>query len=354
MAPTRRSEIRQLVLVLLGAIALTACLAPSAGAARLAPPTGKDYFGVTDTGVTSGFRDFARAVGKHPAVIQTFHPWGNSLHRAQPRWRAVRARPMLHITTRADDGTELTTPRRIALGYGDDYLVRLNRTLSRRRIRLYLRPLGEPNRCLNLYAGVDCSGQVRGGPYSFTWYKRAFRRIATVVRGGGRRRAINRSLRRLNLPVLRKKAGIRLPTRLRRAPVAMVWSPLPGGSPTVRINRPGRYWPGAKWVDWVATDFYNRYGSWKHLRQFYRKFAIGKDRPMALSEFGLWGRDGPRFIKRVFRFARNRERVRMLVYYQDFGSANAFRIQNFPRGRKVMKRKLASPRFPRFAARHPR
>ena len=44
----------------------------------------------------------------------------------------------------------------------------------------------------------------------------------------------------------------------------------------------------------------------------------------------------------------------MMVYYQDFGSSNAFRIQNFPKGRKVLKRKLSSSMYPKFAKKFPR
>lgn len=336
-------------------VSLTGPVSQSSDAATLKPPRGKTFFGVTDTGDAGGYRTFAQAVGRRPAVIQTFHPWGNSLHKAMPRWRSVRTRPMLHITTRSDSGVELITPRQIALGRGDDYLVRLNRSLSRRKVPIYLRPLGEPNRCLNLYAGVDCSGRARGGSYSFRWYRQAFRRIATIVRGGGKRSVVNRRLTRIHLPKIRKVHGVkRLPKKLHRAPVALVWSPLPAGSPTVRVNYPASYWPGGRWVDWVGTDFYNRYNSWKDLKRFYVRFAQRKKRPMALTEFGLWGRDGPGFIKRIFRFAATRKQVRMMVYYQDFGSSNPFRIQNFPKGRRVLKRNLDSHRFPRFAPGYPR
>ncbi|MBK8293771.1 MAG: hypothetical protein IPK93_02975 [Solirubrobacterales bacterium] len=288
-------------------------------------------------------------------MIQTFHPWGNSLHTAMPRWKTVRARPMLHITTRANDGTELITPRQIALGRGDDYLLRLNRSLDRKKIRAYIRPLGEPNRCLNQYAGVDCSGNVRGGSYAFKWYKRAFRRIATIVRGGAKRGLINFRLRKIGLPKVQKKnKKSTLPRRLPTAPVAMVWSPLPYGSPRTRNNKPKYYWPGKDWVDWVGTDFYNQYNNWDNLRSFYRKWSVNKKKPMALTEWGLWGKDGPGFVKRIFKFQRHRKSVRMMVYYQDFGPSNPFRIQNFPKGQKVLKRHLTSPKYPSFAKNYPR
>ena len=262
---------------------------------------------------------------------------------------------MLHITTRADDGTELITPGQIARGRGDDYLLRLNRSLSRRKILAYIRPLGEPNRCRNPYAAVDCSGNIRGGDYGYGAYKSAFRRIAIIVRGGAKRGTINARLARISLPKVQKRRKSQtLPRSLPVAPVSMVWSPLPAGSPTVAANAPKNFWPGTDWVDWVATDVYSRYSKWSHVKRFYKKWALGKGRPMALSEWGLWGQDKPAFVKRIFRFIRTRKMMRMLVYYQDFGASNAFRIQNFPKGRRILKRNLLKPNFPKFAKYYPR
>ncbi len=353
MVAAHRTKLPLLSVALLGAFLFAACLASPASAA-LKPPPGKVFFGVTDTGEASGFRDFARAVGKRPAVIQTFHAWGNSWEKALPRWRSVRARPMLHITTRADDGTELITPRQIARGRGDDYLLRINRSSARKNLRMYVRPLGEPNRCKNAYAGVDCAGNIRGGSYAFKWYRSAFRRIAIITKGGDTRRGINRRLEKIGLPELKRVNGVKPPRRLRKAPIAIIWSPLPAGSPTIKNNLPRNYWPGKKWVNWVATDFYNDHNNWKHLGRFYNRWSLGKNKPMALSEFGLWANDGPGFIKRIFKFTRKRSKVRMLVYYQDFGSSNPFRIQNFPRGRKMLARFLSNEKFPRFAYGYPR
>ena len=355
MLSTHPTMYRLRFLTLCGALFFALAMAPTAGASVLKPPPGKVFFGVTDTGEASDFRDFSRAVGKHPPIIQTFHQWGNSWSKSMPRWRSIKARPMLHMTTRADNGEELITPRQIARGGGDDYLLQINHTAARRHLRVYLRPLGEPNRCLNYYAGVDCSGNVRGGDYAFKWYRSAFRRIAIITRGGAKRGRINAKLREIGLPKVRKTGKARrLPRRLPKAPVSLVWSPLPAGSPTVRANRPAKYWPGRKWVDWVGTDFYNRYNNWEHLDRFYDKWSLGKNKPMALTEFGLWDSDGPGFMRRIFGFARKRVKVRMLVYYQDFGSSNGFRIQNFPGGRKVLSRYLNGSEFPSFAPGFPR
>jgi len=329
-----------------------AAFAEAADAGPLKPPRGKVFFGVTDTGDAEGFRSFAESIGKHPAVIQTYHPWGNSLSQALPRWQSVRARPILHISTADGDGREVVTPRGIALGKGDDYLLRINRNFARRKLRAYIRPLGEPNRCLNPYAAVDCAGNARPSRYLPVWHRKAFRRMYLLLRGGRTRRAVNRELRRLGLPRLRRSGG-REPRYLPRAPVALIWSPLPAGSPTTKLNRPGRFYPGDRYTDWVATDFYSRYPHWKDLKRFYTRYSKRRRKPFALTEWGVWGADDPRFVRRLFRFFDHRPRARMLVYYQDFGSVNEFRIQNYPTSLTILAHRLRSPRFPGLAPNPP-
>ena len=83
-------------------------------------------------------------------------------------------------------------------------------------------------------------------------------------------------------------------------------------------------------------------------------FAKGKNKPFALTEWGLWGEDQPKYVKKVFRFMKQRDYADMLIYYQDFGSSNEFRIQNFPRSKKALKKKIDSDRFPKFAKKYPR
>ncbi len=315
------------------------------------PPGNEAFFGVTDTGEASGFTSFADSIGKHPALIETYHPWGNSLHQSIPRWESVKARPILHISTVEGDGSEVLTPRGIALGKGDEYLLRLNRSFARHGFPAYIRPLGEPNRCLNAYAGVDCGGSKRASRYSPKWYRQAFRRMYILLHGGGPRSGINTKLKRLGLPGMRRPGGPE-PRQLPAAPVALIWSPLPAGSPAVAVNRPAHYFPGRRYVDWVGTDFYSRYPYWKDLKHFYARFAKRYHKPFALTEWGVWGSDSPTFVRRLFSFAHRHRHTRMLVYYQDFGSSNSFRIQNYPGSLSVLRRRLASRRFPGVAP-HP-
>ena len=150
----------------------------TAGAVSLVPPKPDVFLGVSDRGTTPEFNEFAALTGKHPALLQTFHPWGNSLNAAYERWRETETRPILHIST-ADDQTlrEIITPEQIALGAGDDYLLQLNDFFAKRGLPAYIRPLGEPNRCLNVWSAVNCDGSQKGGEHTTGWYKQAFRRI---------------------------------------------------------------------------------------------------------------------------------------------------------------------------------
>ena len=112
--------------------ALALAPVPPATPKTLVPRHPTTFFGVSDRGSVAEFKEFAGFVEKHPAVLQTFHPWGNSLKQALPRWQAVNVRPMLHISTQDDETLEeLITPKAIARGRGDNYLLRLNRVLAR-------------------------------------------------------------------------------------------------------------------------------------------------------------------------------------------------------------------------------
>src|SRR4051794_19535138 len=174
--------------VLLTLVLLASLLGATSAAAGVLEPKGKRvYFGVSDTGDPAGFGEFSTAVAKHPAVIESFRPWGSDVRDSIQRWEIARARPMIHITT-ADPqtGTEVLSLAAIASGAGDSYLIRLNPLFAEKKMRAYVRPLGEPNRCLNVYAAYECAGKPREAADSARNYRRAFRRIYVIVHGGGK------------------------------------------------------------------------------------------------------------------------------------------------------------------------
>ncbi|MGN6586535.1 MAG: hypothetical protein ACTHKT_03555 [Solirubrobacterales bacterium] len=334
----------RLLVALACAAALLLALAPaSASAFGLLKPQGKKvYFGVSDTGDMADFGHFSDAVDKHPAVIESFRTWGSEFPDSIQRWETARARPMIHISTAdTSDGHEIITPAQIAAGAGDRYLVRLNKLFYEKEMRAYVRPLGEPNRCLNVYAAFDCSGASRGPDHSTRAYKLAFRRIYVIVHGGGKRRKINQRLAEAGLPPL--TVNVRA---LPAAPVAIVWSPLPSGSPTVPRNRPRHFYPGSRWVDWVGTDFYAGYPEWKSLTGLYRRYS-GK--PFAIAEWAIEGADDPSFVDKLFAWVRSHGRCKLLVYYQDFGDNATYRIQDYSSSLSVLRARLHSGLFPSYA-----
>jgi hypothetical protein len=332
------------------AVALTALCTGQASARTLVPPKPSVFFGVSDRGTTQDYEEFAALLNKHPALLETFHPWGNSLNNAYERWRETGTRPILHIST-ADDQTlsELITPEQIALGYGDDYLLQLNDFFAKRGLLAYLRPLGEPNRCLNVWSAVNCDGSQKGGEHARLWYKQAFRRIVAIARGGNTLEGINATLAEIGLPPVQRTKGPP-PTNLPEAPVSIIWSPLPGGSPRVKGNFPGDYWPGRRWVDWVGTDFYSQEPVWKDLNRFlHGKFWRRK--PFAIAEWAVSGKDEPRFVKQLVAWTAKRPRVRMFVYYDGFGTGaeDPYDLRLYPRATNTLRKKARRPNFIQYA-----
>lgn len=316
--------------------------APAGAAGLLMPPGKQVYFGVSDTGNMADFGHFSDAVDKHPALIESFRTWGSEFPDSIRRWQTARARPMIHIST-ADpsDGHEIITPAQIAAGLGDRYLVRLNNLFYEKGMRAYVRPLGEPNRCLNVWAAYDCAGASRGPEHSPRNYRRAFRRIYVIVHGGGKKRKIDQRLAEAGLPPL--TVNVRA---LPAAPVAIVWSPLPAGSPTIPKNRPRFFYPGDRYVDWAGTDFYAAYPEWSALTGLYERY---RDKPFAIAEWGVESGDDPSFVSKLFAWVQAHPRCRMLVYYQDFGDTSSYRIQNYSASLEILRARLHSRLFPSYA-----
>jgi hypothetical protein len=345
--PPRRSR-RPLWLVL-AATALALLFAAPAGAAMsLVPPKPDVLLGVSDRGSTEEFNGFAELVGKHPALMETFHPWGNNLNESYERWRETQTRPVLAISTQ-DDQTlaEIITPEQIALGAGDDYLLQINNFFATHNLPAYIRPLGEPNRCLNAWSGVECDGTLKGGEHSAYWYKEAFRRIVAITRGGLSLEGLNAELAEIGLPPLARTKGEN-PESLPVAPVSIIWSPLPAGSPRVKGNFPGNYWPGSKWVDWVGTDFYAKYPVWKDLNHFYEG-KQWKNKPVAITEWAQQETDEPKFVNQLISWIVRHKRVQMLNYYQGFGPGNSYELALYPETAAAYRNKIRRANFLPYA-----
>jgi hypothetical protein len=340
MSPARQKATKVGALCAVAALCLL-CAAP-AGAGSLVPRGKNVFFGLSDTGDSADFGQFSSALHKHPALIESFRTWGSDFPDSIERWQAAQARPVLHISTADNgDGHEIITPRGIATGGGDEYLIRLNKLFWAKDMRAYIRPLGEPNRCLNVYAAYDCAGDPRDAAHSTRWYKLAFRRIYVIVHGGGSRAKIDARLHEAGLPPLNSDV-----TGLPKAPVEVIWSPLPAGSPTVPHNRPRYYYPGDPWVDWAGTDFYADNQDWKALYGLYRRYS---NKPFAITEWSVDTGDDSAYVRKLMTWVDHHRRTRMLVYYQDFGSTSSYRIQASPTSLGVLRNMIHNGRFPSYA-----
>jgi hypothetical protein len=325
------------VLVLAAVMALSG--AGSAAAAQHLPPKGKVFHGIA---LGDSYTDWQRRTGTRPAVWQQFIQWGGSMEYAFRRAEAGGARLMLHVSTSAGQNLPgVIAPAAIARGDGDRWLVALGARLAAHGRPVYLRVMGEMNNCDLPYASHGCDGRRRGASHSAAAFKRAWRRIHAVVRGGARA-DVDRRLRALGLPRLRAGAQ-----ELARPQVAFVWSPMTGGSPMISALRPERFWPGARFVDWVGTSFYSRYPNFRWLTPYYERFAVRHRKPFVLAEWAIWGGDHAGFARTLFSWVHRHRRTRMMIYNQTNDADGVFRLRWYPNAARVIRRQLRSPRFVR-------
>jgi hypothetical protein len=315
-------------------------LPAAAGAASFVPPAAKVYWGGQGGYSQAHIRDFAQQSGKHPAVFNYFISWhasDSSFHWLSFRLADARAQHTAAMLSVAPEDTGLS-PRELAHGKGDAFLVGLNRLLAEHGEVTFLRPLSEMNNANNPYAPYDLSGRSRGPANAVGQLKNTWRRVALITRGGPVA-AMNAKLRRLHMPPVRTTA-----TELPRSAVALMWVPLSFGNPEIAKNHPRNFWPGARYVDWVGTTWYSPYKSSRAMDSFYR-YPLWRNKPFAFAEWGVWGRDDPAFVRQFFGFAKTHPRVRMAVYYQSALLKPEFRLSAHPGSRAALRQAMRWPRL---------
>jgi hypothetical protein len=313
---------------------LALALPASASAETLLPPKKKVYTGVTGS---KSVAQFSEQVGKHPSVFGFFTRWNGPTEYIYDSVARADSRLMLHISTQDGYGTpEAVTPREIANGAGDRYLLKTNREIAAYGKPTYVRFLAEMNQTNNGYCAYNRDGSSRGPSHSTKAFKNAWRRATLILRGGPVV-DINVKLANLKLPPLNTRE-VELP-----APqVAMAWVPQTEGTPNIRKNRARAYWPGKQYVDWVGTDFYSKFPNFADLKTFYNDF---KGKPFVFGEWALWGADDAAFVRRFFDFVNSHKRVKMLLYNQGNLSGGPFRLTRYPRSREAIEAELAKARF---------
>lgn len=350
-----RADFRRLALA---ALVLIAALPASANARSFTPPGNKVFHGTSDTGDTSDYRAFSDQVNEHSAVLQSFYHWGVPVGTgALQRWRRTRTRGVLSLSTAPGGQPEVIDPKEVAKGRGDDYILSLNGAIGKSKQVVYIRLFPEMNGHWNPYSAFNADGSPRGTDHSTRWFKKAWQRFALIIRGGSRK-SINERLRRAHLPRIYRASSNNakiykrknVPRKLRKPKVALMWVPQTSGSPDIAGNAPRRYWPGARYVDWVGADVYAKFANatlWGKLNSFYRKFD-GK--PFVIGEYAPWDADpGGRFVTRLFDWAETHRRTRMLIYYRSVNATNEFNLQFYPDAMNALQGILNRARYMSFA-----
>ena len=342
-----------------GLIAAVVLLAPSGAQGRaFRPPHHKIFHGVSDTGHASDYRTFRHRVREHSALLQDFYHWDTPLTTgALQRWERTDTRGVLSLSTAPGGGAERVTPRRIARGRADRYILRLNESIANSNQVVYIRLFPEMNGYWNPYCAYNADGSKRGESHSKRNFRRAWKRIVLIIRGG-KRRKINHRLRHYGMKRIYRATSEHdrvyrrrdVPRRLERPKVAFMWSPQTIASPFLRGNKPSRYWPGRRFVDWVGADIYSAFASpgvWAALKRFYRRW---RHRPFVVGEYAPWDNDyHGRFTRRLFNWAEDHGRVRALIYYRSVSPDNPFDIRYWPRARRVIRHHLNKRRFRSYA-----
>lgn len=341
-------------------LALVVFCADAAGRAFL-PARGKLYHGVSDTGKTADFRHFRGQVEAHPAVLQEFFHWDVSLSAsgAINRWKGTDTLGMVSMSTKLPaNGRPQMSPKSIARGGGDHYLLRINEVLGHQLTHkpTYIRLMPEMNGHWNPYSAFNGNGTRRGRDHSTRAFKRAWRRFVIIVRGGSLKRVNKRLMRNNMARVYRARSNHDslydhrgVPKRLEKPKVAFLWVPQSSGSPNVSGNQPHNYWPGNNFVDWVGIDIFSAYqgAAFPAMENFYRRYD---SKPFMIGEYSPWNSDpGGDFTDRLLTWSEHHRRVRMLVYYRSVTADNPYYISHYPGARSELRRHLNKSKWDQFA-----
>jgi hypothetical protein len=217
---------------------------------------------------------------------------------------SMRDEPMLGLSTGSEGAPETITPRQIAGGAGDDFLLAINQAIAQWRKTVFVRPLAEMNGHWNAYSAYNQSGTARGPDHSTAEFRKAFARIYLLLHGGA---SVNARLRSLGLPPVH--GALRLNPNVR-----VIWNPQGYGSPDLPGNTAQSYYPGDGYVDVVGDDLYDIGGKaeWAAADALYKAHP-GKS--FAIPEWGLWNLDDPAFVTQMGAFLIAHPRIVIASYY---------------------------------------
>jgi hypothetical protein len=268
-------------------------------------------------GVIGNVARFKDQTGQESLVDQAFLGWGQGQTFGSPFavfFPTLGPIPMIHLGTKGRDGHEAITPRGIATGLGDGYLIALNHGIATFGKAMYVRPMAEMNNAANFYSGFTAGGAPRDASHSPAAYREAFARIYVILHGGTAS-AINARLKQLGLAPFDGGDLLLNPFPKLR----VVWSPLASSNPRVPGNAPEAYYPGAGVVDVEGGDIYDERltdtAPWQGLEALFR-LALGHKKPFSIPEWGLAGVDDPAFVRHMCTFLKTHRATEAALYYE--------------------------------------
>ena len=205
-------------------------------------------------------------------------------------------------------GQGAITPKQVAYGAGDSFLIELNQVAQQWTGQIYFRPYGEMNGHWNSYCAYDSSGRQRGPSHTTAMFRKAFARTYLILHGGPKA-VLDAKLRKLGLPPVAQDLPLNPMPRVR-----VIWNPQGYGSPEVPGNRAQAYYPGDAYVDVVGNDLYD-IGFKAEWAANDRLYKAHPNKPYAFVEWGLWGIDDPEFVRHMATFVRTHGRVELLSYF---------------------------------------
>ena len=156
------------VLALVVALVALSMVPASASATSFTAPRGKILWGGQGGYGAPDIRNFTMQSGKHPALYNFFISWNASesaMHWLSFRFADAKAEKSAVMLSVSPEEIRLT-PRDIAQGRGDEFLISLNALIAAQAVVTYLRPLSEMNNGKNPYSPYDLMGRPRGPAYS--------------------------------------------------------------------------------------------------------------------------------------------------------------------------------------------
>jgi hypothetical protein len=249
---------------------------------------------------------FAAQTGQASGTRLLFVGWGQGLTYGSPfadLFQTMSTKPMLALTAGLQHGGAIS-PRQVASGSGDSYLVALSQALHAWGKPIFVRPFPEMNGHWNPYCAYNTDGTKRDSAHTTALYRAAFARIYLIVHGGP---GVNRTLTALHQPLVR--------TSLDSNPnVEVIWNPQGRGSPDLPGNSAAAYYPGDSYVDVVGDDLYDiRFNpDWSDAEALYKAHP---SKPFAFPEWAPWDIDDSGFVAHMASFVKTHSRLTLISYY---------------------------------------